>query len=230
MLIVANSRRNITSLDDLRGKTIAVPQIGNSQDISARSFVLETLKTTLAERGGDTHVIPVANPDIETLMSKDQLDAAWVPEPWGSRLLAAGLARVVAHERELWPDNRFSLTCVIARRKFIEEHPDLVRRFLAAHIAVTRELAADRLKHAHAINEQLGLLTGKTLADEVIEGALRNVEFSIEPDIRTFETFFAKGRLLGVFPGEFLDINQLIDRAPLDAALSGTTPPAEGAP
>ncbi|MCX7718529.1 MAG: ABC transporter substrate-binding protein [Candidatus Sumerlaeaceae bacterium] len=223
VLIVANKNRNIPSLEALRGKTIAVPQIGNTQDISARAFVIETLKTRLKDNGGDTQVIPIPNPDIETLMSKDQLDAAWVPEPWGSRLVASGLGTVVAHERDLWPEKRFSLTCVIARRKFLEENPELVRRFLEAHVALTRDLQADRQQYAHTINEQLKRLTGKTLADEVIAGALRNVEFSVEPDVRTFDTYFSKGRLLGIFPGDTLDTGKLIDRQPLDAVLKPPT-------
>jgi NitT/TauT family transport system substrate-binding protein len=230
VLIVANKKRNIPSLEALRGKTIAVPQIGNTQDISARAFVIETLKTRLKDNGGDTQVIPVANPDIETLMSKDQLDAAWVPEPWGSRLVAAGLGTVIAHERDLWPDKHFSLTCVIARRKFLEESPELVQRFLEAHVALTRELQADRQQHAHTINEQLKRLTGKALADEVIAGALGNVEFSVEPDVRTFETYFSKGRILGIFPGDTLDTGKLIDRRPLDAVLKSLTPHKQATP
>ena len=126
VLIVGNKQRNFTKLEDLKGKTIASPQLGNTQDISAKDFVVSYLKTELKDRGGDTEVTPISNPDIENLFAKNQLDAAWVPEPWGSRLISKGLANLIAEEKDLWPAKKFALTNVIVRKEFLDKHPDLV--------------------------------------------------------------------------------------------------------
>lgn len=217
-LIVGSKKRGITTLEQLKGAKIATPQLGNTQDISAKHYVTTVLKATLGTADGETQVIPIANPDIEILFVKDQLDAAWIPEPWASRLVEQGLVTVIAEEKELWPNKRFTLTNVIVRRKFLEQQPDLVKKFLQAHVKVTRELIADRQKFAGVINSETRRLTGKELPAAVIESSLNHVEFSTDPSRESFAAFFEKGRELGLLKADTLDLDKLIDRRLLDEA------------
>lgn len=217
-LIVGSVKRGITHLDQLKGARIATPQLGNTQDISAKHYVTSVLGSTLGEGDGDTHVIPMANPDIEILFEKNQLDAAWVPEPWASRMVDKGLVTVVAEEKDLWPAKRFTLTNVIARRKFVEEHPDLVTKFLRAHLAVTDQLIKDRQSFAAVINSETKRITGKELPPAVIEASLKHIEFNVEPSVDSFESFFKKGKELGLLNADALDVKRLIDASFLAAA------------
>jgi len=197
VLILGNAKRGITKMNQLRGGRIATPQLGNTQDVSARHYLLKELGATLKEKGGDTEIIPIQNPDIEILFEKDQIDAAWVPEPWASRFIGRGLATLITPEHELWPEKRFVLTNIIVRKKFLDEHPDVVLDFLKVHIAITAELQQDRHALANVLNDHLEKLTHKRLPDEWLTGALNNVEFGTEPDRVSFERFLAWGQDLG---------------------------------
>jgi NitT/TauT family transport system substrate-binding protein len=229
VLIVANKKRGLNSLDDLRGKKIATPQLGNTQDISAKYYVVETLKSQLRERGGETDVVPVQNADIEILFEKDQLDAAWVPEPWASRLVHQGTGVILAEEKDLWPGKEFALTNVIVRREFLEHHPDLVKRFLKAHLTLTAELAADPARHADAINAELRRLTTKQLPAEVMRNALSHVKFTADPSKESLARFHEKGRALGLLPDTPFDTDRLVDTRLLAELQSGDTGAAKGA-
>lgn len=211
VLVVGSAKRGITRLDQLRGKKIATPQLGNTQDISAKAYVVENLKTNLRERGGDTEVIPIQNPDIEILFEKDQLDAAWVPEPWGSRLIDKGLATLITEEKDLWPNKQFALTNVIARREFLEMNPELVKQILTAHVQVTNELRKDPNSFDDTINSELKRLTGKELSPAVIKGSFKHTEFTTDPSKESFASFFEKGKKLNLIKAESLDLDKLID-------------------
>lgn len=219
VLIVGSNKRGLTRLEDLRGKKIATPQLGNTQDISAKYFVVHQLKGRLKERGGETEVIPIANPDIEILFEKDQLDAAWLPEPWATRLIERGLVNRIAEEKDLWPDKRFAITSIIARRKFLQEHPDDVRNFLRAHAALTRALEENAERFAPELNAELRHLTGKYLPLSVVRGALGNVAFTTDPGTATFQRFFEMGRELNLIRAGDLDLANLVDDRLLNGVL-----------
>lgn len=231
ILVIGNKKRGITRLDQLPGKRIATPQLANTQDISAKAYLTEELGARLHNRGGDTEVIPISSPDIETLFAKDQLDAAWVPEPWGSRIIDKGYANLLAQEKDLWPTGRFALTSLIARREFLENHPELVRRFVQAHVEITRELAANPLAVADELNAELKRLTGKTLPRQVILDSLRHTGFAVDPLPESYAAFFSKARALKLVAGDELDVETLVDTTVLDqigadGAQQMTTSPA----
>jgi NitT/TauT family transport system substrate-binding protein len=222
VLVVGNRKRGITRLDQLAGKRIATPQLGNTQDISAKSFVVEKLGRRLAERGGDTEVIPFMNPDIELLFQKDQLDAAWLPEPWGSRLVDKGLVNVIAEEKDLWPAGRFALTNIVARRAFLEANPEAVRQVLQAHVQLTRELQEDPMSFVTLLDDELKRITGKSLPTAVMQGSLKHVVFDTAIDAGSFVSFFEKGRALGLVRGERLELDRLLHTRILDEISTGT--------
>src|SRR4051812_5340402 len=107
VLIVARKDSGISTLADLKGKKLATPQHGNTQDIAARHYLLSELKQTNAD-----NVIPIANSEQAAMMARGDIDAAWAPEPWGSRLIAEQSATLVAEEKDLWPGKEFVLTVV----------------------------------------------------------------------------------------------------------------------
>ena len=165
----------------------------------------------MKDKGGDTEVIPIANPDIESLFAKGQLDAAWVPEPWGSRIIDKGLANKVAEEKDLWPNKQFALTNVIARRAFLEQHPDLVEKILTAHVALTADLQKDPSQYYDTINKELKKLTGKDLPKNVMEQSFAHTQFTTDPSAESFERFFAMGKALNLVKGDTLDLSKLVD-------------------
>src|SRR6185436_6249256 len=108
-------------------------------------------------------------------------DAAWVPEPWASRLVAEAGAHIVLEESSLWPGGRFTTTNVIARRAFLEANPDLVKRFLKAHRELTAWLNANPEEGARVVNDGIKRLTGKPLPAEVLQQEWHRVVFTTDP-------------------------------------------------
>jgi len=183
VLIVAGPHSNIHSLADLAGKKIATPQRNNTQDISARHYLRDVL-----HEEDDTNVIPIANPEQVGRMLAGDIDAAWTPEPWASRLVATAGGTIIAEEKDLWPRHQFSLTVVIARSDFLHEHPDLVRKILAVHQSWTKRLNDSPADSGPRLESALAALTHSKLPPGVMAASLGHVKFTNDPLKDTFQT------------------------------------------
>jgi NitT/TauT family transport system substrate-binding protein len=170
----------IKSDRDFNDKTIATPQLGNTQDIAARVWFSEK-RYKFKEKGGSLTVIPLANPDQLLMFQKKQIDGAWTVEPWLSRLEVEAGGKLFLDEKTLWPEGRFVTTHLIVSKKFLAQHPDIVKKLIAAHVAATKKLNDDKPAAAKILNAQLKTETGKSLKDEVITRALGRVEFTWDP-------------------------------------------------
>ncbi|MEN6645416.1 MAG: aliphatic sulfonate ABC transporter substrate-binding protein [Armatimonadia bacterium] len=182
-VLVARKDSGIKTLKDLEGKRVAVPQLGNTQDALLR-HLLRQAKVKLSDQGGKTQVLPVENPDIMGLFMRKQLDAACVPEPWGSRLEVEAGATVVLDWKALWRNGNYPVTVLVARREFLQQHAEVVGAFVAALKGITDRVAAQPEAEAKALNAELGKLTGKSLQPQVINKALKRIQFTttISPD------------------------------------------------
>src|ERR1700694_3859022 len=135
--LVVRSDSGIQKPEDFHGKKVGSPQMGNTQDVALRAWLLaHGLKSI--DKGGDVQVIPMANPDQLTLFLKKELDAAWAPEPWATRLIREGNGRRFLDERDLWPQGQFITCHLIVSTKFLRDNPELVKKELRAH-GVLRE-------------------------------------------------------------------------------------------
>ena len=119
-------RDGIETIEDLEGATIASPSLGNTQDVALRAWLAEQGYETDTAGGGDVTVRPQDNPDTLAALQSGDLDGAWVPEPWATRLVLEGGGNVFLDESELWPDGQFVTTHLISSTEFLDEHPDVV--------------------------------------------------------------------------------------------------------
>lgn len=179
-VLVVRGDAGINKPSDFAGKKIASPQLGNTQDVALRSW-LSKQGLRLKERGGDVQVIPVANPDILTLFRKKELDAAWVPEPWGARLVHEGGGRIFLDERDLWPNRQFTTALIVVNTKFLKEHPDLVKRWLQAHVELTQRINADPQSAKQKLNSEIGRITSQELPSAVLEDAWSRQVVTYDP-------------------------------------------------
>lgn len=209
VLIVARDGSGIKTLDDLRGKRLATPQHGNTQDLAARHFLRSVLHQT-----SDDNVLPISNAEQVGMMARGQIDASWAPEPWGSFLVAQDGAHVVGEEKDLWPQKRFTLTVVVTTPQFLASHPDLVEKLLRVHRDWTRRLREDPHKYLPQLDSALFALTGKRLAAGVLASALDHVQFSDEPLPPTFEALAQWSYDLG-FVAQLPSVAGLIDTSML---------------
>ena len=146
------------------------PQLGNTQDVALRAYLADHgLRPNRGRR--NVQIIPTANPQILDLFRRGEIDGAWVPEPWATRLMVEGGGELFLDERDLWPNGEFTTAIVIARTAFLEAHPDLVQAWLEAHVELTLWEQANPDEAKRLANEAIGELTGAVLPQAVLDGA-----------------------------------------------------------
>jgi len=175
------TKPSITTPAQLKGKTIASPQLGNTQDVALRSWLKTQGYTTTQEGGGDVKVKPQPNAITIDTYKAGQIDGAWVPEPFASRLVVESGARVLVNEASLWPDGKFVTTHVIVRTGFLNKHPDVVENFLRGHVEAIEYANANPDEAQTVVNTALENLTGKPLKPDTIKAAWKNLTFTVDP-------------------------------------------------
>jgi len=227
-------RPGIDSASDLKGRRIATPQLGNTQDVALRHWLAGQGLASDTEGGGDVSILPQANAEGLAAYSTGQLDGAWVPEPWVSEYRRAG-ARVLVDEATLWPEGKFVTTDVVVRSRFLAEHPDVVEAFLAGHVAALAAIEEDPQAAARSANVSLKSLTGSSLAPDVLARAFSGIEFTADPLPETLQQSadhaaevglleLSQVRTAGGLPGALFDLTLL------NKALAGAGRPQVAAP
>ncbi len=223
-VLAVRSDAGISKASDFAGKKIASPQLGNTQDVALRNW-LSQQGLKLKERGGDVQVIPVANPDILTLFRKKELDAAWVPEPWGARLVREANGKIFLDERDLWPNGQFATALVAVSTKFLKEHPDLVKRWLEAHVELTHRINADPRAAKQKLNSEIGRITGQELPAEVLDDAWSRQLVTYDP-VRSSLLCSAEAAFRAGFLGDTMPrLDEITDLTLLNQVLKETNLP-----
>jgi len=192
---VVRNDAGIQSVKDLGGKKFASPQLGNTQDVSLRKYLVNNGYKT-AENGGNVTVVPTKPSDIFTLMLKKQIDGAWVPEPWATRLVNEANGKIFVDERDLWPpQGKFVTANIIVRTDYLNQNPDVIKKLLEAHVNETlwinNHLNSDKNNSTfndkninqvvNAFNNGLKKMTGKTISDDELKQAFSRMDFTYDP-------------------------------------------------
>ncbi len=217
--LVVRSDAGINKPEDFHGKRVASPQLGNTQDVALRAWLKSHgLKPT--DKGGDVKVLPLANPDQLTLFLKGELDAAWAPEPWATRLIQEGNGRLFLDERDLWPNRQFVVTNLIVSAKFRREHPDLIKNWVRANVELTDWINGHTPQAKQLLNGQIQKETGKALPPALIDAAFVRFETTYDP-IRSSLLISAQSAYEAGFLGRQMpDLSGLYDLSFLNQVLA----------
>ncbi|MGK4583879.1 aliphatic sulfonate ABC transporter substrate-binding protein [Kitasatospora sp. HPMI-4] len=178
--LVVNPER-IKSLDDLGGKRIATPQLGNTQDVALLNYLAgKGYKVDPQTGGGDVSVVRTDNKVTPDAYKSGSIDGAWVPEPTASKLITLG-ARELLNEKSLWPDDKFVITNIIVSQKFLKEHPDVVEAVLRGSVNANAYIKADPDKAKADANAQLKTDAGSSLDAAVLDPAWQDIDFVDDP-------------------------------------------------
>ncbi|GAA2536349.1 MULTISPECIES: aliphatic sulfonate ABC transporter substrate-binding protein [Streptomyces] len=177
----------VKSLKDVKGKRIATPQLGNTQDVAFLNWASEQGWKVDAQSGkGDVTVVRSDNKVTPDAFASGSIDGAWVPEPTASKLVAQG-GKVLLDEASLWPDGKFVITNIIVRQQFLEEHPKAVEAVLRASLEANKWINAHPDEAKAVANEQLQADSGKALPAEVLDPAWRSIRFTDDPLAATLD-------------------------------------------
>ena len=180
-VFVVRNDSGIQSSKDFANKKFASPQLGNTQDVALRKYLLNNGYKT-KENGGNVEVVYAKPSDILTLMLKKEIDGAWVPEPWGARLVKEANAKIFLDERDLWPPKgEFVTSNIVARTDYLQNNPDIIKKLLAAHVDETQWINTHKEQAIKAFNVELAKITGKTIPADELNSALSRMELTYDP-------------------------------------------------
>ena len=180
-VFVVRNDSGIQSTKDFANKKFASPQLGNTQDVALRKYLVDNGYKT-KENGGNVEVVYAKPSDILTLMLKKEIDGAWVPEPWGARLIKEANARIFLDERDLWPPKgQFVTSNIVARTDYLQSNPDVIKKLLTAHVDETEWINSHKEEAIKAFNVELKKLTGQAIPEDQLRGALTRLELTYDP-------------------------------------------------
>ncbi|RZS31452.1 NitT/TauT family transport system substrate-binding protein [Herbihabitans rhizosphaerae] len=216
-------RPDVTKLEDLIGKTVVTPQLGNTQDVA--------LKKLLAEKDltGKVQVTNRENAQTLDAFHKGEIQAAWLPEPWSTRLILEAGAKVLLDEKELWPGGRFPTTVLLVRTEYLKEHPETVRKLVQGLLDANEYARTDTAGAKTAVNKQLETLTGKGLSQATIDRAFTTIELTADPIAAQFPQL-AKDAVRAGLTTKETQLAGFADFTALNAVLQGNgRPPVDTA-
>lgn len=180
-ILISRKDEPIKSVKELANKKVAVPQFGNTQDLSLRNLLQKNgLKDKT--KGGNVEIVQADNPDIKTLLTTKQIDAALVPEPWGSRLVVETGANVVLDYDKIWRNGKYPTAVVLVRKEFLKDHPDLVEKFLKTHVELTDYIQKNGNKASDVVNNQIYTLTKSKLSNNVLISSFKRITTTNNPE------------------------------------------------
>lgn len=217
-VFVVRNDVGIDSVKDFANKKFASPQLGNTQDVALRKYLLENGYKT-KDKGGNVEVLPARNAEIVTLMIKKEIDGAWVPEPWGAKLVKEANGRIFLDERQLWPDGQFVTAHIIARTDYLEKNPGIISKLLEAHIDETKWINEHQDEAIVVFNAELEKLTGKTIPEDEFRAGFSRMTLTWDPVKESLITSANDAFEIGFFD-EKPDLSKIYDLKLLNQILS----------
>ncbi|PNH80742.1 ABC transporter substrate-binding protein [Arthrobacter sp. AFG20] len=218
----------IKTAADLKGKTLASPQLGGTQDVALRAWLGKQGYKSNTDGGGDVAINPTENAQTLKLFQDGKLDGAWLPEPWASRLVLQAGAKVLVDEKDLWDGSQtgkhgeFPTTILIVNKKFAAEHPQTVKALLKGHVEAVKWLHdTPSAKKSAVVNAALKEDAGKALAPNVIDRSLKNILFTVDPLAGAYKKLLQDGVDAGTT--KQADLNGLFDLRALNSVATEKT-------
>ncbi|HKX81910.1 MAG TPA: ABC transporter substrate-binding protein [Nitrososphaera sp.] len=179
-VFVVRNDAGIDGPEDFANKKFSSPQLGNTQDVALRQYLLSNGYQT-KENGGNVEVLPAKNADIVTLMLKKDIHGAWVPEPWGAKLVKEANSKILIDERDLWPNGDFVTAHIIVRTDYLQKNPDVVKKVLEAHVEETEWINANQDDAMKAFNVELKKLTGSEIPEDEFAAGFSRMTLTYDP-------------------------------------------------
>ena len=198
-------RKGISKPADLVGRTLATPQLGNTQDVALRAWLADNGLSSDLEGGGQVSVMPQANGQALEAFIAGSIDGAWVPEPWATRLVREGGGSVLVDERDLWPNGQFVTTHLVVATTFLTAHPDVVKRLLEGHVEANAYVNDHPADAQATVEKAIADLTHAKLPAGTLAAAWHQLTFTVDPIASSLSVSAQHATKLGLLKDAKLD-------------------------
>ncbi|MGN6174809.1 MAG: ABC transporter substrate-binding protein [Streptosporangiaceae bacterium] len=213
----------ITSAAALKGKSLATPSLGNTQDVAVRYWLKQHGLTTTATGGGDVAIKPIKPNSAAVLQFKSgQLDGGWEPEPYATEMVLDGGKRLV-NEASLWPGGKFVTTNLVVTQSFLKDHASVVNGLLKGQIEANDYINANGQAAAQAANTELTELLGKGLDPNILTKSLTFLTFTNDPIASSLKADAQHAVAVGLLKP--VNLNGIYDLGPLNKLLKAAGEP-----
>jgi NitT/TauT family transport system substrate-binding protein len=217
-------KKGITSAAQLKGKSLATPSLGNTQDVALRYWLKQHGLTTTQTGGGDVPIKPIKPNSAAVLeFTSGQIDGGWEPEPYATEMVLDGGTRLV-NEASLWPGGKFVTTNLVVSQSFLKAHPSTVNGLLKGQIEANSYINANATAAANVANAELTKLLGKGLKPNVLSAALPYIHFTNDPIASSLMTDAQHAVAVGVLT-PVKNLSGIYDLGPLNALLKADGQP-----
>ena len=217
-------KKGITSAAQLKGKSLATPSLGNTQDVAVRYWLKQHGLTTTPTGGGDVAIKPIKPNSAAVLeFQSGQIDGGWEPEPYATEMVLDGGTRLV-NEASLWPGGQFVTTNLVVSQSFLKAHPSTVSDLLKGQIQANSYINANGTAAASVANAELTKLLGKGLKPNVLAAALPYIHFTDNPVASSLAADAQHAVAVGLLT-PVKNLSGIYDLGPLNALLKADGQP-----
>ncbi|MBZ6075351.1 ABC transporter substrate-binding protein [Microvirga puerhi] len=201
--LVVQPDSGLTTAADFKGKRIATPQFGNTQDVAARAWLIAG-GLRITQTGGDAQVLPTSNPDQLSLFQSKQLDAVWTVEPWVSRLESEAGGKVLVEEKDA------ITTILVSSAGFLSQNREIAKRFVAAHRELTEWIQKNPEEAQRLARQELQASFRIDMAPELVARAWSRMNLTSSVTRDAFQAFVTSAQRVG-FLRDTPDLSRLIE-------------------
>ncbi len=203
--------KGITSPSQLKGKTLASPSLGNTQDVALRYWLKQNGVTTTTTGGGDAFVKPTTPNSAAVLEFKSgQIAGGSEPAPYDIEMVKDG-GTVLLSETGV-------TTLLVVAQSFLSAHPAIVADLIKAQIQANDFIKSNPAAAQADANAELGSYTGKPLKASIVSAAFKEITFTNDPDASSLTTDAAQATSLGLLKP--VNLSGIFDLGPLNKALA----------
>lgn len=208
---------SINSISKLSGKTLATPQLANTQDVALKYFLQQEGFSVNGTGAKNVNVLAQDNSQTLQLFREGRIDGAWLPEPWATRLVEQAGGKVLVNEGSRWPHGQFVTTNLLVSTKYLTEHPQTIRALITGQIKTVQQITDDPAAAAREINTALTELNGKALPVGLTAAALQNLTPGWNPDAASLRGTAAHAESIGLL--KTTDLKGIYDLSILNSVL-----------
>ena len=204
-------KKGITSTAQLKGKSLATPSLGNTQDVALRYWLKQHGVTTNTTGGGDAFIKPTKPNSAAVLQFKSgQIAGGSEPAPYDIQMVQDG-GTVLLSEPGV-------TTLLIVTKSFLSAHPAIVSDLLKAQVQANAFIKSNPTQAQADANAELASYTGKPLKADLIAASFKEITFTNDPNQASLKTDADQAVSLGLLKPVNLD--GIYDLGPLNKVLA----------